>query len=93
MHRLRVTVERIDGTCNLPMLIGDGFSVDVRGKLTLPAGKPMCLWALQSLLPMLILMQRSDPRDGDWASRSRQLLVCPDPKGRVHYRIERIPEP
>jgi uncharacterized repeat protein (TIGR04076 family) len=91
MHRLSVTVERIEGHCNLPMLIGDRFIVDTHGRLTLPAGRPMCLWALQSLLPMLILMQRTDPREGDWASRSRQLLLCPDPRGRVHYRIERIP--
>jgi uncharacterized repeat protein (TIGR04076 family) len=93
MHRLRVTVERIDGYCNLPMLIGDSFIVDERGRLTLPSGKHMCLWAMQSLMPMLILMPRSDPREGDWSSSSRQHMICPDPKGLVHYRIERIPEP
>jgi uncharacterized repeat protein (TIGR04076 family) len=93
MHGLRVSVERIEGHCNLPMLVGDGFTVDSRGRLYLPPGRPMCLWALQSLLPMLVLMQRTDPREGDWSSRGRQTLVCPDPRGGVHYRIEKVPAP
>ena len=92
MHKLKITVEKIDGYCNLPMLVGDSFVVGERGKLSIPQGNYMCLWALQSMMPIFPLLQRSDPQKGDWARMSSQLFVCPDPKGGVHYRIERITE-
>ena len=50
------------------------------------------MWALQSMMPIFPLMQRGGIQKGDWASKSGQLFVCPDPNGLVHYRIERIPE-
>ena len=83
-------MEQIDGYCNLPMLVGDSFVVEERGKIKIPAGKFICLWALQSMMPILPLMQRTAPQKGDWTRRHRQLFACPDPKGRVQYRIERI---
>ena len=90
MHPLRITVERIDGYCNQPMLVGDYFTVD-GGKIRIPDGKHICMWALQSMMPILPLMQRGSSEKGDWTAREGgQLFVCPDPKGRVHYRIERM---
>ena len=47
MHTLKVTVESIDGYCNQPMVVGDYFIVE-GGKLKIPAGKHVCIWALQS---------------------------------------------
>jgi len=92
MHRLKVSVERIDGYCNQPMLVGDHFFVE-GGKITIPADKHICMWALQSMMPIFPLMQRDSDTKGDWtAKESGQVFVCPDPKGKVHYRIERIPE-
>ena len=38
----------------------------------------------------LPLLQRAAPEKDDWTGKSGQLFVCPDPKGLVHYRIERI---
>lgn len=89
MYRLKVTVERIDGYCNQPMLVGDYFMVD-GGKIMIPDGKHMCMWALQSMMPIFPLLQRAEPREGDWTGKAGQVFVCPDPKGLVHYRIERI---
>ncbi len=90
MAKLKVSVEKIDGYCNQPMLVGDYFIVD-GGKISIPEGKHICMWALQSIMPILPLMQRDNGKKGDWtAAESGQLFVCPDPKGKVHYRIERI---
>lgn len=90
MYRLKVTVEKIDGYCNQPMIVGDYFFVD-GGKIVIPPEKHMCLWALQSMMPIFPLLQRGDPSVKDWTGKVNQ-FCCPDPKGRVHYRIERILE-
>lgn len=91
MYRIRVTAERIDGYCNLPILVGDGFTVE-GGRITIPEGKHICMWALQSMMPIFPLLQRVEPREGDWTAKACQ-FVCPDPKGLVHYRIEREAAP
>ena len=57
MYKLKVSVERIDGYCNQPMLVGDHFFVE-GGKITIPADKHVCMWALQSMMPIFPLMQR-----------------------------------
>ena len=38
MAKIKVTVESIDGYCNLPMLVGDYFYID-DSKLSVPEGK------------------------------------------------------
>ncbi len=89
MSLLKVSVERIDGYCNQPILVGDYFFVD-GGKIKIPDRKHICMWALQSMMPIFPLLQRVQPEKGDWTGKGGQVFVCPDPKGRVHYRIERI---
>jgi len=90
MYFLKVTVLKIDGYCNQPMLVGDHFFVD-GGKLKIPDGKHICMWALHSMMPIFPLMQRKSGDYRDWTSKETgQVFVCPDPKGKVHYRIERI---
>jgi len=91
MPSLKVTVERIDGYCNQPMLVGDYIIID-GGRLIIPEGKHMCVWALQSMMPIFPVLQRAEIKDGDWATKVNQ-FCCPDPKGLVHYRIERIESP
>ena len=91
MHKLKLTVERIDGYCNQPMLVGDSFTVE-GGKIRIPEGKYVCMWALQSMMPILPLLQRPEREKGDWTAKSGVLFVCPDPNGLVHYRIERMSE-
>ncbi len=86
--KLKISVERIDGYCNESMLVGDHFFMD-GGKLKIPDGKYICMWALQSMMPIFPVLQRSSGEKGDWTSKV-QVFVCPDPKGKVHFRIERM---
>lgn len=87
MPYLKVTVEKIDGYCNQPMLVGDSFIVD-GGKIMIPSGRHICMWALQSMMPIFPLLQRPGGAQ-DWTGKVNE-FVCPDPKGGVHYKIERI---
>jgi uncharacterized repeat protein (TIGR04076 family) len=87
MSRIKVTVERIDGYCNLPMQVGDHFFVE-DSKLTVPEGRHLCIWALQTVLPMLPLLAVKDSLPSShWAGKVRT-ISCPDPKGQVQYRLE-----
>ncbi len=88
MYDLRVVVEDIKGFCDLPMRQGDHFFVR-GGKIEIPAGKYMCIWALQSLLPMLPVKQRNLNEPNDWIEHTHR-MVCPDPNGMVVFRIERL---
>ena len=90
MYKLKVTVERIDGYCNQPRLVGDYFIVQ-GSKIRIPEGKEICMWALQSMMPIFPLLQRVDSTAGDWTQKACQ-FCCPDPKVLVHYRIERVTE-
>ncbi|MFP4483078.1 MAG: TIGR04076 family protein [Thermovirgaceae bacterium] len=90
MYDLRVTVESVQGFCDLPMKPGDYF--EIRGSaLVLPEGGHICIWALQSLMPFLPAKQRATNDPNDWIPATSR-LVCPDPKGGVVYRVERIGE-
>lgn len=87
MYDLRVEVEEVKGFCDLPMRPGDYFEVR-GGRIYLGEGRFMCLWALQSLLPMLPLKQREIAEENDWVPHTSR-LACPDPNGRVIFRIIR----
>lgn len=89
MYRLKVTVDHIEGYCNQPMLVGDSFVVE-GGRIRIPEGKHICMWALQSMMPIFPLLQRPSG-SGDWTDKV-DLFCCPDPRGKVHYRIERMVE-
>jgi len=90
MRELWVFVERIEGACNSerPMGLGTGFLVR-NGRLHLPKGGPICLFALQSILPMLPAKERviDDDPQADWMGRVHH-AQCPDPKGRTIWRME-----
>ena len=90
MHELWIEVERVEGVCTgpVPMVPGTGFRVR-NGSLVFPGGGPICLFALQSVLPMIPAKERltdGDPTAG-WMGRVEH-VQCPDPKGRVLWRIE-----
>lgn len=87
MYDLRVVVEEVRGFCDLPMVPGDYFEVK-GGRIYLPQGKHMCIWALQSLLPMLPLKQREISEQNDWVPHTHR-MSCPDPNGMVIFRIDR----
>ncbi len=87
MARIKVSVERINGTCNLPHLVGDHFIVD-GSRLIVPEGKHVCIWALQSMMPIFpILAARDRLESGHWISKVRT-FSCPDPHGLVQFRLE-----
>ena len=88
MYDLRVTVEEVRGFCDLPMRPGDYFEVR-GGRIITPAGGHICMWALAALLPMFPVKQRDIPDENDWIPTTRH-MSCPDPDGRVIYRIDRI---
>ncbi|MHA2298442.1 MAG: TIGR04076 family protein [Candidatus Hodarchaeales archaeon] len=86
--KIKVTVERIDGYCNLPMLVGDSFYLE-GSKIHVP-DKYVCMWALQSMMPIFpILQEQSKLNDHHWAKKVKY-FSCPDPKGLVQYRLEVI---
>jgi uncharacterized repeat protein (TIGR04076 family) len=90
LYDLRVTVERIEGRSVCGLQVGDWFELTESSRLRIPAGKHFCLYALQSILPLLPAKQRQLP-DEDWLERDT-LVACPDPDERVVMRIERIGE-
>lgn len=89
MARIKVTVERIDGYCNLPVKVGDCFFVQ-GSRLSIPPGQHVCIWALQSLMPVFpIYAEKESLKKGHWVKKVRH-FSCPDPKGRVQYRLQLV---
>jgi uncharacterized repeat protein (TIGR04076 family) len=90
LHDLRVTVERIEGRSVCGLSVGDYFEVTESSRVRIPEGRHFCLFALQSVLPLLPAKMRRLPED-DWLEQD-SLVCCPDPEERVVMRIERIGE-
>jgi carbon-monoxide dehydrogenase iron sulfur subunit len=89
MAKIKVCVERIDGCCNLPVQVGDCFYVE-DSKLSVPEGKFVCIWALQSMMPIFpILEVRDRLEEGHWVKKVKN-FSCPDPEGLVKFRLEVI---
>ena len=91
MAKIKVSVEKINGYCNLPLQVGDHFYIE-DSKLIVPDGKFICIWALQSMMPVFpILNVRDDLKEEHWV-RKIDRFSCPDPNGLVQYRLEIIDE-
>jgi uncharacterized repeat protein (TIGR04076 family) len=88
LYDLRVTVERIEGRSVCGLEVGDYFELTESSRVRIPDGKHFCLYALQSVLPLLPAKQR-ELAEGDWLEQD-SLVACPDPDERVIMRIERI---
>jgi uncharacterized repeat protein (TIGR04076 family) len=92
MYELKVTVTKVMGACTAdpPMRPGDYFMVR-NGDIRIPGGGFICMWALQSILPLITPKEREivEPQDQDWMWRVHH-AQCPDPKGRVIFKIERV---
>jgi uncharacterized repeat protein (TIGR04076 family) len=90
MYEVTVTVGKVLGTCTAapPMKRGDHFIVR-DGDITIPEGGYICLWAFQSVLPLITPKERAicEHKDEDWMWRV-QHVQCPDPKGRVVFKVE-----
>ena len=53
LYDLRVTVERVEGRSVCGLQPGDYFELTESSRLRIPAGKHFCVYALQSVLPLL----------------------------------------
>jgi len=91
MYELEVRVTKVMGVCTAdpPMKPGDSFFV-CNGDIRIPEGGYVCMWALQSLLPLLPAKERriDEAQDEDWLWRVHH-MQCPDPEGRVIWKIQR----
>jgi uncharacterized repeat protein (TIGR04076 family) len=86
LYDLEVVVEAIEGHCTCAMSVGDRFFLR-GGKLSLPAGRDFCLYALQSAIPLLPAKQRHN-HPADWMETDAR-VTCPDPACRLIMRIDR----
>jgi len=84
---LRVVVDSIGGRSVCGLAVGDSFELTDSAQLRIPEGKHFCVYALQSVLPLLPAKQRDLPA-ADWLERDT-LVACPDPEERLVMRIER----
>ena len=90
LYDLRVTVERIEGRSVCGLEAGDYFELTESSRLRIPEGRHFCIYALQSVIPLLAAKQRDLP-EGDWLELDSH-VACPDPDERVIMRIERTGE-
>jgi uncharacterized repeat protein (TIGR04076 family) len=88
LYDLRVTVHAIEGRSVCGLEVGDYFELTESSRVRIPAGKHFCLYALQSVLPLLPPKQRVLDAN-DWLERDT-LVACPDPEERLIMKIERI---
>ena len=86
LYDLTVVVEAIEGNCTCNMQVGDRFHLR-SGKLSLPDGADFCLYALQSVIPLLPAKQRHN-HPADWMETDNR-VVCPDPACRLIMRVDR----
>ena len=92
MYELRVQVTKVMGECTgePPSQPGDYFTVR-DGDIIIPEGGSVCPWALQSLLPLITPREREISEEDDQDSMRRvRYAQCPDPEGRVIFKIERV---
>lgn len=88
LYDLRITVIAIEGRSVCGLQVGDYFELTESSRVRIPDGKHFCLYALQSVLPLLPPKQRIlDPND--WLEQDT-LVACPDPEERLIMQIERI---
>jgi uncharacterized repeat protein (TIGR04076 family) len=86
MRDLRVEVVEVKARCGARHRVGDIFFIRGEGTIEIPAGKRVCIFALNSLFPFLTAKQREDELpDDDWIAET-ELLTCPDPKG-VMFKV------
>jgi uncharacterized repeat protein (TIGR04076 family) len=88
LYDLRVTVVSIEGRSVCGLHVGDYFELTESSRVRIPEGRHFCLYALQSVIPLLPAKQRL-LEAGDWLEQDN-LVACPDPDERLIMKIERI---
>ena len=87
MVKLKVEVDRIDGICNHSMKEGDYFIIEDY-KLKIPDGKYVCIWALNSLIPIFpLLLEKSQLKEDHWIKDAKSMR-CPDGKVNFIFKFE-----
>lgn len=84
---VRVIVESVGSNCTCDVRVGDRFEAR-GGKLLLPDGQPFCLYALQSVLPLIPAKQRP-LQPADWMATDTR-VTCPDPHCQLIMRVDRV---
>lgn len=87
LYDLQIVVESIDGNCTCEMAVGDSVYLK-GGKISMADGGDFCLYALQSVLPLLPAKQRPLHR-ADWMQTDTRAR-CPDPGCGMTMRIDRL---
>ena len=87
LYDLRITVESIEGRSVCGLAVGDYIELTDSSRLSIPAGRHFCLYAVAAALPLLAAKQRQLP-ESDWLERD-SLVACPDPDERLIMRISR----
>lgn len=87
MADLRVAVTEVQGKCTAcpPVKPGDYLEVS-DGVIRIPQGGFVCIWALQSLMPIIAGRAAASRSDGPRPPKDRR-FQCPDPKGRVLFEV------
>jgi uncharacterized repeat protein (TIGR04076 family) len=88
LYDLRVTVVEIRGRSVCGLEVGDYFEVRNSSRVSIPAGRHFCMYAMAAVLPLLPAKQR-ELAENDWLA-SDSLVACPDPDERVIMKIERL---
>ena len=68
--------------------LGDFFEVE-DDMIWIPPGKRICVWSLSALLPFLSACQRENSESSN-SLPTVEYIHCPDPKGKVVWKIERV---
>ncbi len=87
LHDLKIVVESITGNCTCTMSEGDAVYLK-GGKISMPHGADFCLYALQSVIPLLPAKQRLC-HPADWMETDTRAL-CPDPHCGLTMRVDRV---
>jgi uncharacterized repeat protein (TIGR04076 family) len=82
--RIEVVGEQSDMVCN--HTAGDYFALSGEN-LTLPEGRPVSVYALAAILPLLPAKQRMT-HENDWMTTDAE-VACPDPYCGARFKITR----
>lgn len=88
LSNIRVTVDAVHGRSVCGLRVGDFFEVTESSRVSIPADRHFCLYAMAAIFPLLPAKMRALDA-ADWLSHD-SLVACPDPDERLVMRIERI---
>jgi uncharacterized repeat protein (TIGR04076 family) len=94
MYELKISVQNVKGKCTAdPPLKKNDFFIIRDGDIRIPEGGFVCIWALQNLLMLITPKEReiAEKKENDWMWRISH-AQCPDPNGRVIFKIEQTKE-